>query len=188
MNDKDISVRHQRISRWGDLCLLTVGLWLTTGCQPAAPGIDRKFSSASCSSNVGMDGLHFSLLRHNDQTTVLIVDDLQGRTNLNGTSDNRSSITTGEVQTADGAHYTFRVHSGPGGTTEVRIATQVYDPTQGSLFLVARDGNGVRVRQLQHDLSQLEVNTPAGTAFVNTHRDEFQSILAGREVPLGKAD
>ncbi len=75
------------------------------------------------------------------------------------TSSNRQGIScTGKMVGSDGAVLKFAVKSGDGKTGTATIAGQSYDLGKGGLFLATADGNSWRIKQLNRNLEQLEID------------------------------
>jgi hypothetical protein len=76
-----------------------------------------------------------------------------------------------DVRARDGRHFRWEVHTSDGVTAEMWIDDKSFDLSQGAMFLVSTQNDGISIGQLQRDFSELEPDNEAISALTNGDRD-----------------
>lgn len=139
-----------------------------TGCARPVAGPPSTAVPASCSSNEGMNGLHFSFTRWDERSAVLMVDNLQGSTLSKGTLTEVQYQYRVKRTSPSGEELNWQITTRDGKSGRLVINDRNYDLNRGRLFAAKRVADGLRIEQFDLDLTALECRIPVVTQFVNS--------------------
>ena len=173
--------RRRYVEVW---LLLIAGLLMSCSPKSTPPGANSIGGS--------VDGARFSYHYWEEGLAILIWHDLSyGGEGCSGTGSTEDPVYELEcdAESTDGQTFSWKVHSRDGVTGEMWIDDQRYDLSQGNMFLVSSQDNGVQVDQLQRDFSELEPNAETISALSNSDPDVADFIARiGTESDSPEAD
>lgn len=143
----------------------------------------RKSTPPGASSVVGaVDGVNYSYSYWEEGLGILIWHNFspgtEGCTGTGSTTDPVYRLVC-HVRTDDGRQFEWEVQTRDGVTGAVWIDGHSIDLSQGAMFLLSSQIDGVRVKQLERDLSELEPNNEAIAAFARSDHDVASFVDAG---------
>ena len=133
-------------------CFLLIAA-LISSCSPKStpPGAN--------SIGGGVDGARYSYHYWEEGLAILFwYDCTSGGGGCSGTGSTEDPVHRLEchVESTDGQSFSWKVNTRDGVTADMWIEDQSYDLSQGNMFLVSSQDDGIQVDQLQRDFSELE--------------------------------
>jgi len=98
-------------------------------------------------------------------TTFIVWSDFDSGSSSSSSSSSDGLSCRGQMHARDGSKVEFRCTTQDGTTGPVMIGETKYDLANGNLFLVARDGERLRVKQLRRDFGNVEFTRESFEAY-----------------------
>jgi hypothetical protein len=142
--------RYDIVSILWAVALLTTLLGLSACVRKTLPP-EPNIADGGLLTPEGFGRAHFWLLQWSEGLSITIVDDIEGehQSSSSGSTQDPVSRVRGSARGHEGQHITWRVETTDGKGALFFLNEQLYDLSQGTLFLIKTSGGSVQVRQEQ---------------------------------------